>query len=767
MNRYTLLVAGASAAIGVLTASAVPGRWLEAILAAVALLACCIRPGQSEFDRIRAIVALALAAGILSMGLHARAQPRMRARTMRVLCDVVGNASVSSTGVNYPCMLAGGTTLAVYGEGAAPPAGERVLVRGRVGSFDVARNPGEPDEETIQRERGLAGRISGAHVLADEGAAPNTIPVILARMHASALAQLRLRLAEPYASILAGELWGERAALPPELRTEFQQTGTVHILVTAGLHLGIVAAALLTLLRLTTCPRSAACAAAIVGTWAYAIFSGLHLPAERAAAMISIGLAAHACGRAMLSWNAFGAALLFIVITNPAALTSTSFALSFSCVGAILLAAPQIAELVERCAHLPAAACESVALAAATQLGTWPLTLSIFLLVAPYAIVANLVVVPCVGATMLLGAVQLLLAPLPALAQAAANLNGWILAWIVGAVGTIASLPGAVLQPAPPPFWSIPCYDAALIAAVTCARRRAFTPALLCALVGFTLVLAPPVRSDALLHVTVLDVGQADGMVLRTPKGHVILVDAGGRLERGNALGSSAEQVGERTVVPFLRRAGLQHIDAIILSHPHGDHAGGVAPVIRAFGDGRFADSGQRYGGFAYNDAVATARAARIPIVYPRAGDIWRTDDGVTLRFFAPSLPFFAGTGNDINNNSIVFMLEYKRFRMLFTGDAGSQAEARILREGFDLHATILKVGHHGSAYSSTPAFIAAVHPRFAVISVGRHNMFGHPAPSTIATLQRFGARIYRTDQNGAVLIATDGYRESITPMLP
>src|SRR5581483_10448712 len=135
---------------------------------------------------------------------------------------------------------------------------------------------------------------------------------------------------------------------------------------------------------------------------------------------------------------------------------------------------------------------------------------------------------------------------------------------------------------------------------------------------------------------------------------------------------------------------------------------------------------------------------------------------GVTLTFLGPSLPFIEST-NTINDNSVAFLLQYRRFRMLFTGDAGVAAEQRFLNEGIDLHADVLKVGHHGSAYSSSPAFIAAVHPRYAIISVGRHNMFGHPAPSTVAALQRFGAKVYRTDQNGAAAVASDGEATQIS----
>ena len=241
--------------------------------------------------------------------------------------------------------------------------------------------------------------------------------------------------------------------------------------------------------------------------------------------------------------------------------------------------------------------------------------------------------------------------------------------------------------------------------------------------------------------------GQADAIVVQTPRGHALLVDAGGRLERGaQSSGSVAELVGERIVVPFLLRHGIHALDAIVLSHPHGDHAGGVAPVLRKLRVAGFADGGQRYGGHAYQDALATAREKSVPMLYPRAGAEWRTDDGVTLHFLGPSLPFITGSRNDINENSLAFTLRYGSFCMLFTGDAGAAAEERFLDEGADLRCEILKVGHHGSSYSSTRAFIAAVAPQYAVISVGRHNLFGHPAPITwqrcIASVRRSTARM-------------------------
>jgi competence protein ComEC len=149
---------------------------------------------------------------------------------------------------------------------------------------------------------------------------------------------------------------------------------------------------------------------------------------------------------------------------------------------------------------------------------------------------------------------------------------------------------------------------------------------------------------------------------------------------------------------------------------------------------------------------MAAARSHMVPVVRARRGMRWTSNDGIRLEVLAPSLPFLADTGDDINENSIVVMLHYREFRELFMGDAGEASEARLLVDGDDLHADALKVGHHGSRYASTPEFGAAVHPQVAVISVGRHNTFGHPAMTTIETWRRNGANVLRTDRCGAMI---------------
>ena len=639
------------------------------------------------------------------------------------------------------------------------PSGIRAIVRGRIEPLDSARNPGETSERTIEGEHGIRARIESAALIATLGE-DHGWRASLARLRERGHEALRERLGEPAASIVAGELWGERAQLPPDLRAEFQETGTVHVLVTAGLHVGLVACIIAWGCAQLRAPRTVSCIAGIAAVWLFAAFSGLELPALRAATMATCALAARACGRAALSWNTLAVAAAAVTAVIPGSIEAPSFWLSFCCVGAIFALGTALDDALRKL-PLPERAREAFVLTLATQLGTWPITAAIFLQWSSYALLANLAVVPCVPVTMLLGAAQLALGWCAPLAQACANLNGWIVAWVLGAVRTLGSLPGATLVMTPAPLWCIALYEGALLATVPLIRRGGVTLALTFALTAASLVVNPPPAYDSPLRITVLDVGQADAIVIETPAHHAILVDAGGRLERGpQGDDSVAERVGERIVVPFLIREGIHRLDALIVSHPHGDHVGGCSPVLRKLRVAEIADSGQTYGGHAYHDCLDTARANGVSIVYPRAGDVWHTNDGVTLRFIGPSLPFIGGK-NAINDNSIAFILTYRSFRMLFTGDAGVAAEQRFLDEGVDLHADVLKVGHHGSAYGSSPAFIAAVHPRYAIISVGRHNMFGHPAPSTIETLENAGAKVYRTDEDGAAIIETNGISES------
>lgn len=765
MPSFTLLLCAAAAVLGTLAVTPL-GPDLRLVVALGVGAICVPALSRRLPGHLVALLAMVLLAAAANAVLHERfARNVAEARTARYAGTTLDTASEQDGSASLTIALDNGLRVLARVRGNSPSPGTRVVVRGRLEPFDEARNPGEPSEREIERERGLDGRLDAASILHASDTTVWNANVALARAHEWAHAQLRDRLGEPAASVVAGELWGERSALPPDLRAEFQETGTVHVLVTAGLHLGAVAALCTALLTILALPRWTTCLVAIALVWLFVWWSGGQLPAVRAATMATTALAARACGRATLSWNALALAALVLCFGRPASVATASFALSLSCVGAIFVCAAPIERWIETRVALPDRIREALVLSLATQIGVWPLGAAVFLQFTPFAIAANFAVVPCVAATMALASAQLVMAWSAPIADGLANLNSWLLAWMLAVVRTVSALPGAAIPMTPAPAWCIAAYDAAILGAPFLWRRApTLAVAVIALATGF--VLAPPRAYDARLRITVLDVGQADGIVVQTPRGHAFLIDAGGRLERTvQSGGSVAEAVGERVVVPFLLRSGIHALDAIVLSHPHGDHAGGVAPVLRKLRVAEFADGGQRYSGHAYQDALAMARSEGVPLVYPRAGMTWRADDGAVLQFLGPSLPFISNSRNDINENSVAFTLRYGAFCMLFTGDAGAAAEQRFLSEGIDLRCDVLKVGHHGSSYSSTPAFIAAVRPRYAIISVGRHNLFGHPAASTIATLERFGAMVYRTDENAGVTILSDGRGETVFGM--
>jgi competence protein ComEC len=252
-----------------------------------------------------------------------------------------------------------------------------------------------------------------------------------------------------------------------------------------------------------------------------------------------------------------------------------------------------------------------------------------------------------------------------------------------------------------------------------------------------------------MVELHMIDVGQGDAIALRTAHGHWVLVDAGRAWASGDA--------GKSTIVPYIgRRGGV--LDMFVLTHPHTDHVGGAATVLRALHPSTFVDGGFPGPATAYRDALATARATRIRWTRAHPGDSAFVD-GVTIRFLAPDSALTAALV-DPNLASVVTLVEVGDVRMLLMGDAERPEEEWLLaHEASALHADILKVAHHGSQTSSTEAFLDAVRPRVALVSVGEGNVYHLPTPSIMRRLAAHRAQVLRTDRLGTVVIRTDGHR--------
>ncbi len=427
-------------------------------LAALAALALVCK------SRAHSTAACAIAFGLI-LGTYRDAPPQLQREIERVQLRGVVISDVASQPWGDSFELRGSDGLRyVLSVHERTTAGERIVAVGRLEPFNDA-------SRDLARERGLSARLANAHIVA-RAPPSNDLESLPARMRADAGNALHRFLAEPDATILAGMLYGARGSLPPELRAEFQDTGTVHVLVTAGLHLGVVAALVAFIFSRIGFGRVAASLSTIPLVWMYAIVSGGHVPSLRAAAMATVALAARACGERALSLNTLALAAIAVAAIWPAWVGGVSFALSFSCVTAIVLFAEPIGAWLER-AGLPMIFREPLALTLATQLGVWPLTASTFLVIAPYALLANLCVVPVVGVAMLGGIALLAATPFPHLAMLVARIETWPLAWIEGVVHVTAHVPFAHVIATPPPAWTLAVYDLAMIAVAVLVRASA------------------------------------------------------------------------------------------------------------------------------------------------------------------------------------------------------------------------------------------------------------------------------------------------------
>ena len=451
MPAYSLLLCSASAVLGALIVAPAPADLrliADGAIVAFGLAAIFARRRAAFF----VMLGIALAAAC-NAELDRRSERTItQERTARYHAAVLEATDAGDGSAAVTFALDRNLHVLARVRGSAPTPGSSVIVRGRLEPFDETRNPDEPSERDIERERGLNGRLDGAQILSIDSQSAQSAEIWLARAHAWAHAELQTRLGEPAASVIAGELWGERSSLAPALRAEFQETGTVHVLVTAGLHLGAVAALALGLLTLLAMPRWATCLCAIAVVWLFVWWSGAQLPAMRAATMATAALTARAFGRATFSWNALAIAALVVAFARPASVATASFALSFSCVGAIFTCAGPLERWVETQIALPDRIREAIVLSIATQIGVWPLGAAVFLQFTPYAVLANFAVVPCVAVTMSLGAAQLASAWCAPLAQAFANVNSWLIAWMLAVVQTISALPGASVAMTPPRY---------------------------------------------------------------------------------------------------------------------------------------------------------------------------------------------------------------------------------------------------------------------------------------------------------------------------
>ncbi|HUH16555.1 MAG TPA: ComEC/Rec2 family competence protein, partial [Methylomirabilota bacterium] len=435
------------------------------------------------------------------------------------------------------------------------------------------------------------------------------------------------------------------------------------------------------------------------------------------------------------------------------------------------------ATIARRLARWPAWIREPVALTLAAQLTTLPVILVNFERLSLVAPVANVMVVPLVPLVMLCSAVAALAGLLDALVHLPAA--GDALTWFAGGTAWLllrlmimageaaASVPHAAVEVSVPPALAVAWLpivglaswalrdpaskdqergDEAEAGAALAMARRVFRPLpALGVLLAILLTVTFVSRPDGQLHVTVLDVGQGDAILVEAPDGSAMLVDGGPDPEL------TLRRLGAN--LPWFAR----RIEVMVLTHPHQDHVAGLVEVLGRFRVELLLHAGIGFENSAYDRLLADAATSPTVVVHARAGQSITLDPSTTVEVLYPAAADAAGPlpDGDINNGSVVLRVRHAGFTALLTGDAEAPVESALVARGLLGPVDLLKVGHHGSHSSTTPGFLSATRPSVAVISSGAGNEYGHPAPETLSALA--GIAVLRTDLHGDVEIASDG----------
>ncbi len=628
--------------------------------------------------------------------------------------------------------------------------GQRLRARVRLRPPTGFRNPGGFDYAGHLRRQGIVmvGSARGDRLGALTPDSPPW-PVLVKRW---AVEVMRANLPAGSAALLAGLVLGERSALPPETGEAFRRAGVYHVLAVSGSNVALLASTVFVALAVLGVSRRLTALTAGGVLTGFALVVGSQPSVLRATVMALLILLGMLLDRESRVGNALGLAALILLVWRPGDLWDPGFQLSFAATAGIIHAAPAAQAGLEERGWPPWLAIPA-AVSLAAQAAVTPIMAAHFNQLSLVGVAANLAVVPLAGAATTLGLLGTLVCGLSGALGALLFDALWLVLLLLRACVRLASAaPAAMVHvPAPATAAVVAWYGALLVLPRSGDRPWARRAAACLLLVAVSLSAWPWLRpGDDRLRVTFLDVGQGDATLIDLPEGRRVLVD-------GGSGGAGRFDAGEAVVAPYLWNLPARRVDVVAATHADADHAGGLAAILREFSVGEVWENG-RWGRDSADTVRAIKRSGAVRRVLAAGQRLWLGSALVTI--LNPP-----GTCREAEDNdcSLVLRVDWRGVSLLLTGDLGLRGEEALLARAPPLRSLVLKVSHHGSRLATGGPFLEATRPAVAVISVGARNPFRHPTPETLGRLAAAGARVYRTDRDGAVILETDGARLWIT----
>ena len=549
-------------------------------------------------------------------------------------------------------------------------------------------------------------------------------------------------------------LIADQHKIPPEMKDRYARAGMIHMLSISGLHVAIIAAAVVLVLQAARVPATLSSLLAVLLTAVYVAIIGAPAPAVRSAVMLAAVAASRSLQRPTSPWAglALGA---FIPLLVPRTVLDLGYQLSVVGIAGLIASGSLSKRLFARRARgWKLAVSRELLTSIVATLITAPIIAWYFGRISVIAPLANLAAGPVIAILQPLLFLTLEFSTFPAIAGFLADAASPLLRLFDGIAGVAAGVPGGSVAVVPGIVTVVAGGFAVIsftVATVSRYPARAVVAGGACLCV-ITWAPAIPLPYAGGVEMHVLDVGQGDAILFRTNRGNWLVFDAGRIWKSGDAA--------RTTIIPYIKSRG-GHVRAFILSHAHADHVGGAASLLRGLDPDEFWDSAFPQGSEVYDKTLRAAKDAGVLWRRVHAGDVMAVD-GLVVHFLAPDSSWTASL-TDPNEASTIARVDYGGTRFLMTGDAEREEEAWLLRfAGAELDADVLKVAHHGSSTSSGEKFLDAVTPSLAIISVGADNLYGHPSGDVLAALSRTGARTIRTDHAGTVVVRTDGSRITV-----